>query len=99
MKKQKAKQFELDEISIADAKRVGQKLFDYRLTQDWLMLRLNKDWGISIRQSQLSEVLAGKRALGPKMRLVVWCCMQVIRQYEEFYGYCKKETEAEDDGS
>lgn len=99
MKKPKAKQFELDEISVADAKRVGRALFEYRLTQGWLILRLNRDWGIQIRQSQLSEVIAGKRELGPKMRLVIWCAQQVIAQYEEFYGYRKKERKENDDGT
>ena len=98
MKKQKAKQFELDEISIADAKRIGRALFDYRLTQSWMILRLNVDWGIRIRQSQLSEVIAGKRELGPKMKLAVWCCIQIIEQYEMFYGYRKKSEGGEDDG-
>ena len=99
MRKKKAKQFELDEITISDAKRVGRALFEYRLTQGWLILRLNRDWGIKISQSLLSEVMAGKRELGPKMRLAVWCCIQIIEQYEEFYGYRKKKEDENGDGT
>lgn len=99
MKKKKAMQQDLDEISVADAKKVGRALYNYRLTQLWLQLRLDKDWGIKIHTSQLAEVLGGKRALGPKTRLVILCSQQIVAQYEEFYGYRKKKEESENDGS
>lgn len=99
MKKKKAVQQDLDEISVADAKKVGRALYNYRLTQLWLQLRLDKDWGIKVHASQLAEVLGGKRALGPKTRLVIWCSQQIISRYEELYGYRKKKEAPEDDGS
>lgn len=100
MKKRKAMQQDLDEISVADAKKVGRALYNYRLTLKWLQLRLERDWGIKIQYSLLSDVIAGKRNLGPKMGLAVYCSMKVIEQYEEFYGYRrKKKEESENDGS
>lgn len=100
MKKKKAMQQDLDEISIADAKKVGRALFNHCLTLKWLQLRIERDWGVKIQYSLLSDVIAGKRNLGPKMRLAVYCSMKVIEQYEEFYGYRrKKKEESENDGS
>lgn len=86
MKKQNITRQMVDEISVLDAKKIQRALYNYCLSQKWLQLRLDRDWGIKIHTSQLSEVLDGKRNLGPKMRLVVWCSQQIIAQYEEFYG-------------
>lgn len=89
MKKQKVNRQVPEDISVSDAKRVGRALYNHCLSQKWLQMRLDRDWGIKIHTSQLSEVLDGKRAIGPKMRLVIWCSQQIIAQYEEFYGSCK----------
>ena len=97
MKKQKVSAEILEDISVSDAKKVGRALYNYRLTLQWLQLRLERDWGITIQYSQLSEVIAGKRELGPKMRLAVYCAMKVIEQYEDFYGYKRKERSVPSD--
>lgn len=93
MKRQRASKELLDDISVSDAKGVGRALYNHRLSQRWLQLRLDRDMGIKIHASQLSEVLDGKRALGPKMRLMVWCSKQIMVQYEEYYGDCGRKSD------
>ena len=87
MKKQKIIQQALDDISVSDAKKIGRALYNYRLTQQWLILRLDKDWGVKINYTLLSEVIAGKRALGPKpsYRIYFFFCFMK-------FGTHKKQT-------
>lgn len=75
--------FEL--ISIDDATTVRERLERNRLTQKWLIFRLDHDWGIQVKKSQLSEILDGKRPLGPKTQRLIWCCLRIIEEYEKFY--------------
>ena len=75
--------FEL--MTVDDATRVRERLDKNRLSQKWLLFRLDRDWGIQVRKSQLSEILDGKRALGPKTQRLIWCCHRVIEDYESFY--------------
>lgn len=72
----------LDGISEADAKAIYKKLINHCLTQKWLMFRLNKDYGIKIRKSQFSELIAGKRPIGRQMQLAIYLSRKIIEQYE-----------------
>lgn len=73
-------------MTLDDAAAVRERLDRNRLTQKWLIFRLDRDWGISVKKSQLSEILDGKRALGPKTQKLIWCSLRVIDEYERFYG-------------
>lgn len=85
MKKNQTKSsYEL--MTLDDAAAVRERLDRNRLTQKWLIFRLDRDWGISVKKSQLSEILDGKRALGPKTQKLIWCSLRVIDEYERFYG-------------
>ena len=83
-KNQKKSSYEL--MTLDDASAVRERLDRNRLTQKWLIFRLDRDWGISVKKSQLSEILDGKRALGPKTQKLIWCSLRVIDEYERFYG-------------
>lgn len=83
-KNQKKSSYEL--MTLDDAVAVRERLDRNRLTQKWLIFRLDRDWGISVKKSQLSEILDGKRALGPKTQKLIWCSLRVIDEYERFYG-------------
>ena len=83
-KNQKKSSYEL--MTLDDAAAVRARLDRNRLTQKWLIFRLDRDWGISVKKSQLSEILDGKRALGPKTQKLIWCSLRVIDEYERFYG-------------
>ena len=83
-KKQRAPSYEY--ITPDDAATVRARLDRNRLTQKWLIFRLDRDWGISVKSSQLSEILDGKRPLGPKTQRLIWCCLKIIEEYEKFYG-------------
>ena len=83
-KNKKSAAYEL--MTLDDAAAVRERLDRNRLTQKWLIFRLDRDWGISVRKSQLSEILDGKRALGPKTQKLIWCSLRVIDEYERFYG-------------
>ena len=72
-------------ITVDDARALKTALDRNRLTQKWLMHRLDRDFGIKIRKSQLSEIMDGKRPLGPKMQRLIWCATRVIEEYESFY--------------
>lgn len=80
----------LDVISVENAKAVKKALDRHRLSQKWLLYRLDQDWGIKPRPSELSELLSGKRPVGPAMQTVIWCAEQVIAEYESFYERRKK---------
>lgn len=83
-KNQRSASYEL--MTLDDAAAVRERLDRNRLTQKWLIFRLDRDWGISVKKSQLSEILDGKRALGPKTQKLIWCSLRVIDEYERFYG-------------
>lgn len=72
-------------ITTDDAAAVRERLERNRLTQKWLIFRLDRDWGIQVKKSQFSEILDGKRALGPKTQRLIWCCLRIIDEYESFY--------------
>lgn len=72
-------------ITVDDARALKVALERNRLTQKWLMHRLDRDFGIKIRKSQLSEIMDGKRPIGPKMQRLIWCSARVIDEYESFY--------------
>lgn len=72
-------------ITTDDATTARERLERNRLTQKWLIFRLDRDWGIRVKKSQLSEILDGKRALGPKTQKLIWCCLRIIDEYESFY--------------
>ena len=75
--------FEL--MTVDDAARVRERLDKNRLSQKWLLFRLDRDWGIQVKRSQLSEIIDGKRPIGPKTQRLIWCCLKVIEEYEKFY--------------
>ena len=86
MKRIKAPQEFLEVIGIENAKAVKKALDRNVLSQKWLLHRLDRDWGLQLKPSELSEVLYGKRPVGPKMQKVIWCAEQVIAEYESFYN-------------
>ena len=75
--------FEL--VTVDTARAVKDALERNRLTQKWLIFRLDKDFGIQIQKSVLSEVFEGKRPIGKKMQRMLWCAERVIEEYESFY--------------
>lgn len=76
----------LNLIGIENAKAVKKALDRHRLSQKWLLYRLDRDWGIKPKPSELSELLNGKRPIGSAMQMVIWCAEQVIAEYEGFYN-------------
>ena len=83
-KDRKNELFEL--VTVDNARAVKEALERNRLTQLWLIYRLDKDFGIRVKKSQLSEILDGKRTLGPRTQRLIWCCERVLEEYEKFYG-------------
>ena len=75
-----------DLVTMDNAKAIKGQLDRNRLTQQWLMHRLDRDFGIRVKKSQLSEILDGKRPLGPRTKRLIWCCERVLEEYEKFYG-------------
>ena len=75
----------LEVMSVENAKAVKAALDRNRLSQKWLLWRLDQDWGLKLKPSELSELLYGKRPVGPKMQRVLWCAEQIITEYESFY--------------
>jgi hypothetical protein len=86
MKKQSIPQEFLDAIGIGNAKAVKKALDRHRLSQKWLIYRLDQDFGIELKPSELSELLNGSRPIGPVMQRAIWCAEQVIAEYESFYN-------------
>ena len=82
MKKQTIPDELLDSISQADAKEIYKKLINHRLTQKWLIYRLNRDYGVRVQYSAFSELITGKRPIGRKMQLVIYLSYKIIEQYE-----------------
>lgn len=80
----------LDAIGVENAKAVKKALDRHRLSQKWLLYRLDQDWGIKLKPSELSELLSGKRPVGHIMQMVIWCAEQVIAEYESYYDRRKK---------
>ena len=72
-------------ITVDDARALKVALERNRLTQKWLMFRLDRDFGIKVRKTQMSEIIEGKRPLGPKTQRLIWCSARVIDEYESFY--------------
>lgn len=77
--------YEYEEMNELNAKAIKQALARNVLSQKWLRHRLDRDWGIKVSYVVLSDVLDGKRPLGRKMKRMLWCSEQIIREYEEFY--------------
>lgn len=86
MKRVNVPQEFLDVIGVDNAKAVKKALDRNRLSQKWLLWRLDQDWGLKLKPSELSELLYGKRTVGPKMQKVLWCAEQVLAEYESFYN-------------
>lgn len=72
-------------VTVDSARAVKTALERHRLTQMWLIYRLDQDFGIKVRKSQLSEILDGKRPIGPRTQRLIWCCERVLEEYESFY--------------
>ena len=77
--------YEYETMNVDDAKRIKQALARHRLSQEWLIHRLDRDWGIKINYAAMSAVLAGKRTIGRRMQRMLWCSNQIIKKYEDFY--------------
>ena len=86
MKKGNIPQEFLAVIDAENARAVKAALDRNRLSQKWLLWRLDQDWGFKLKPSELSELLYGKRPVGPKMQRVLWCAEQIITEYESFYN-------------
>ena len=71
--------------TVEDAKSIKSALERQRLTQKWLLYRLDVDYGVQISASELSELFDGKRPIGKKTSLVIRCAEQIIKEYEDFY--------------
>ena len=86
MKKGNVPQEFLAVIDAENARAVKAALDRNRLSQKWLLWRLDQDWGFKLKPSELSELLYGKRPVGPKMQRVLWCAERIITEYESFYN-------------
>ena len=78
-------QYDYETMTIDDARRIKKALARNKLSQEWLIHRLDRDWGIQINYAALSAVLAGKRTIGRRMQRMLWCSDQIIKKYEDFY--------------
>ena len=74
-----------ESMNAESAKAIKRALARNRLSQEWLVYRLDQDWGIKVNYAHISAVLSGKRAIGPRTQRMLWCAEQIIKQYEEFY--------------
>ena len=72
-------------MNTESAKAIKRALARNKLSSDWLIHRLDKDWGIKVNYAHISAVLNGKRAIGPRTQRMLWCAEQIIKEYEEFY--------------
>ena len=72
-------------VNDESAKAIKSALARNKLTNDWLIHRLDRDWGIKVNYAHISAVLNGKRPIGRKTQRMLWCAEQIIREYEEFY--------------
>ena len=76
----------LEVIGVDNAKAVKKALDRNRLSQKWLLWRLDQDWGLKLKPSEICELLYGKRPMGPKMQKAIWCAERIIAEYEGFYN-------------
>ena len=83
MKNQREEIF--DHLTVDDARHVKERLERARLTQKWLSFRLDRDFGIVMKKSHISEIIDGKRPMTHKNRRVIWCCHKVLDEYESIY--------------
>ena len=72
-------------INAESVKAVDKALKRNKLTNLWLIHRLDKDWGIKVNAAHLAAVFSGKRGIGRRTQRMIWCAEQVIKEYEEFY--------------
>lgn len=78
-------QYDYETMTIDDVRRIKKALARNKLSQEWLIHRLDRDWGVQINYATLSAVLAGKRAIGRRTQRMLWCSDQIIKKYEDFY--------------
>jgi len=83
-KENKQELFEL--LTEDDARSVKERLERARLTQLWLLFRLDRDFGIRIKKAYLSILLDGNRPLTHKTCRIIWCAIKVLDEYEKFYA-------------
>ena len=74
-----------DLINVDDIVTIRKSLERNQLPYKWLMHRLDRDFGIKVKQSFLSQVMEGHKGLGPKTRRMIWCSLRVVEEYESFY--------------
>lgn len=74
-----------ESINEESVKAIVKALKRNRLTNLWLIHRLDKDWGIKVNPAHLAPVFSGKRRIGRKTQRMLWCAEQIIKEYEEFY--------------
>lgn len=86
MKKYEQKNELFEFVTFDNARAVKSALDKNRLTQKWLIFRLDRDFGIKVNKQQLSDILEGRKSLGRKTQRLIWCCERVIEEYEKFYG-------------
>lgn len=86
MKKRSIPKEFIDAIGVENAKAVKKALDRHCLSQKWLIFRLDQEWGIKLKPSELSELLNGIRPMGPVTQRAIWCAEQVVARYESFYN-------------
>lgn len=74
-----------ESMNAESAKAIKRALARNKLSSDWLIHRLDKDWGIKVNYAHISAVFNGKRQIGPRTQRMLWCAEQIIKEYEEFY--------------
>ena len=74
-----------ESMNAESAKAIKKALARNRLSQEWLIYRLDRDWGIKVNYAHISAVLNGKRTIGVRTQRMLWCSEQIIKEYEEFY--------------
>lgn len=85
MKKNENKNELFELVTMDDARAVKIALERNRLTQKWLMHRLDRDFGIKVKKNQFSDILEGRKSLGLKTKRLIWCCERVLEEYEKYY--------------
>ena len=76
---------QINGIGAHEAAKVKKALDEERLSQKWLLYRLDCDYGLKLVNAQLSETLSCKRAVGSKTQTVIFRSMQIIDKYRSVF--------------
>ena len=75
----------MSESKIERATKIKARMEEYRLTSQWLLLRLAQECDIELDKSTLSQILSGTRSSGNVPAAVLAGAEQILDKYKSTY--------------